>query len=70
MERLPQRVKEKILTFGEYKMGAHLVDLVLDDGRLAEDVIVAWGDEVISVPGGVPPDFDPRRVVDATDKAN
>jgi hypothetical protein len=49
MDRLAPDLKAKIIGFGEYKMGAYKVDLVLRDGRIIKDVIVAWGDEVVRV---------------------
>ena len=65
MERLSADVKTKIIGFGEYKMGAHNVDLVLRDGRVIQDVIVAWGDEIVRVGARERVDFDPHDVIDA-----
>jgi len=67
--RIPEVVKEKILGFPEYKMGTHKVALFMKDGTVIEDVIVAWGDEVVRVAGvdGCP--FDPREVIDAADRS-
>ncbi len=67
--RLPTAVKERILSFPEYKMGAHKVALKMRDGSLVEDVIVAWGDEIVSIGGvdGCP--IDPDDVVDAGDRS-
>ena len=67
MLRLPAEVQEKILTLPEYHMGAHRVDLVLRDGRVISDVIVAWGDEVIRIAGHDVADdlpFAPEDVLD------
>lgn len=59
--RLPAAIKEQILAFPEYKMGTHKVALVMSDGSVVDDVIVAWGDEVVRV-GGV--DGCPINVAD------
>ncbi len=68
MDRLSPNLKTKIIRFGEYKMGAYKVDLVLRDGRIIKDVIVAWGDEIVRV--GTQDDvseFPVGDVVDALD---
>jgi hypothetical protein len=62
--KLPASVKARILSFPEYKMGAHKVALVMKDGSIVDDVIVAWGDEVVRV-GGV--DGCPINLVDVAD---
>ena len=68
MDRLAPELKTKIIGFGEYKMGAYKVDLVLRDGRIVKDVIVAWGDEVVRVGGHDDvSDFHVTEVVDAID---
>lgn len=46
---LPGDLKTKVLSFPEYRMGAHRVALVVRGGEIIEDVIIAWGDEVVSV---------------------
>jgi len=50
-------------------MGAHRVALIMKDGSVVEDVIVAWGDEVVRIGGvdGCPIDVD--EVVDAEDRS-
>ncbi len=63
--RLTPAIKTKILTFPEYSMGAHRVDLVLRDGSVVRDVMVAWGDTVVRTGDHT---FDPADVVDATDQ--
>jgi hypothetical protein len=68
MERLSADVKTKIIGLGEYKMGAHNVDLVLRDGRIVQDVIVAWGDEIVRVGANEHVDFDPHDVIDAVSR--
>lgn len=68
MYRLAPHLKTKIIGFGEYKMGAYKVDLVLRDGRIIKDVVVAWGDEVVRI--GAQDDvsgFPVGDVVDAID---
>ena len=68
MERLSETVKTRILSFPEYRAGAHKVALVLKDGRVVEDVIVAWGDEIVSV-GGTPREFAASEVVAVENRA-
>jgi hypothetical protein len=67
-ERLPGTIKTKIVSFGEYKYGASRVALVMSDGTIIEDVIVAWGDEVVRVGGVDVSSFDTSQVVDALDR--
>lgn len=66
--RLPTDIKQKILRFPEYRMGAHRVDLVLRDGRVVKDVVVAWGDEIVDLGQGQVLDFDPDEVTDVRNK--
>ena len=64
---LPEQVRVKILIFPEYMMGAHRVAVTFGDGSTIEDVIVAWGYEVVRV-GGV--DGCPFHAEDAVDAEN
>jgi hypothetical protein len=69
---LPTAVAEQILTFGEFRMGAHRVALFLRDGTGFEPVIVGWGRKVVRVgdePNDDPLPFDPALVVRAEDRA-
>ena len=68
-EGLPELVKRKILSFPEYSMGAHKVALLFRDGRLLEDVLVAWGDDVIRVGGRDDIDAPLQDVIDAENRA-
>lgn len=68
MANLPESVKTRILSFPEYRMGAHKVALVFRDGRVVEDVIVAWGGEIVSVGGTTDFDIDPEDVIDAENR--
>jgi hypothetical protein len=62
---LPGAIKEKILTFGEYSMGAFRIDLILQDGRVVRGVMVAWGEQIVRIGDGEPVDFNGSDVVDA-----
>ena len=66
---LPEKVAELVHTFPEYKMGAYRIAVTLADGSMVEDVIAAWGHQVIRVGGidGCP--FDARTVKDASDRS-
>jgi len=66
--RLSGTIKTKIISFGEYKYGASKVALVMSDGTIIEDVVVAWGDEVVRVGGVDVSSFDTSQVVDALDR--
>jgi hypothetical protein len=67
--RLPGTVKTKIISFGEYSHGAYKVALVMSDGTIIEDVIAAWGGEVVRVAGVDVTSFDTSQVVDAIDQS-
>ena len=67
--RLPEPVKARILTFGEYKMGAHKVALVMRDGTVVEDVIVAWGDQIVKIGDTTNIEIDVADVVGAEDRS-
>lgn len=47
--RLSPSIKKHILAFPEYQPGTHRVALVMKDGNVIENVIVADGDKVIRV---------------------
>jgi hypothetical protein len=66
--KLPPVVKSKILSFGEDSYGASKVALVMADGSIVEDVIVAWGDEVVRVAGVDVASFDTEHVVNAINR--
>ena len=67
--RLPKAVRARILSFPEYNIGVHKVALIMKDGSVIEDVLVAWGDEVVRVgeEGTVP--FGLGEVIDAQDRS-
>jgi hypothetical protein len=66
---LPTAVTDLILGFPEYKMGTHKVALQLRDGTVVEDVLVAWGTEVIRVAGVDGCLFNLAEVVNAYDRS-
>jgi hypothetical protein len=66
---LPGTVKTKIISFGEFAYGAYKVALVMSDGTIIEDVIVAWGEEVVRVAGVDVTSFDTSQVVDAIERS-
>ena len=68
-DRLPWKVTESILTFPEDSMGAYRVALILKDGSVIEDVIVAWGEQVVRVDGHDGCPFNVDDVVDALDRS-
>jgi len=66
---LPEAIREKVTNLPEYRMGAHKVAVVLRDGRVVEDVIVAWGKEIISEGGQIEISFLPEDVMDVVDRS-
>jgi hypothetical protein len=68
--RLPRRIVDKIMDFPESSMGAHSVALILSDGRLVEDVDVAWGDHVVRVAGEGTFDLSAEDIADVLNRAN
>ena len=50
-------------------MGAHKVALTMEDGSVVEDVIVAWGAEVVRVGQADGCPFDVSAVVGAEDRS-
>jgi hypothetical protein len=67
--KLPTPIQEKILSFPEYRMGAHKVALKMRNGALVEDVIVAWGNEVVRVGGVNGCLIDPNDVVEVENRS-
>jgi hypothetical protein len=67
---IPEELQAKVRTFGEVTMGANRVALVLRDGTVIEDVILAWGREVVRVGGGEPVDLPIDQVSDVIDRSD
>lgn len=67
--KLPVSIQEKVAGFPEYRMGAHKIAVRLKDGRVVEDVIVAWSEEIVSVGGRPEVSFATDDVVDAEDRS-
>lgn len=66
---IPERLRPKVQTFGEVSMGANRVALVLKDGTIIDDVILAWGEEVVRVGGGEPRNIAVDDIVDVIDRS-
>jgi hypothetical protein len=66
---LPEAIREKLSRLPEYGLGTHKVAVRLRDGRMVEDVIVAWEKEIISVGGEEDISFSPDEVVDVLDRS-
>jgi hypothetical protein len=60
---LPDEIKERVLGFPEWRMGAHRVAVTLRDGSKVRGVLVAWGTEVVRVDGAAEIPFDANDVV-------
>jgi hypothetical protein len=65
---LPERLRQKVQSFGESSMGAHRIALVLQSGEVVDDVIVA-GNEVVRVSGKEPRALPLYAVVDVIDRS-
>ena len=66
---LRESIREKVASFPEHRMGAHKVAVLLADGRVFEDVIVAWEQEVISAGGKTEIPFTTDEIVDVFDRS-
>ena len=66
---LPENLRDKVQNFGEYSMGANKVAVVLKDGRVVEDVFVAWASEVVKVGGSTKIPFKAEDIVDVINRA-
>jgi hypothetical protein len=66
---VPISIQEKIASFPEYRMSAHKVAVLLADGRMFEDVIVAWESEIVSVGGKKRIPFAGEEIVDVYDRS-
>lgn len=66
-DQLPVGIREQVLQFPEWSMGAHRVTVVLADGRNFVGTFVAWGSQVVKVEGFEVPPFDASQVVEVFD---
>lgn len=66
---LPEAIREKVAKLPEYRMGAHKLAVVLRDGRVVQDVIVAWEKVIIGEGGGTEISFAPENVIDVLDRS-
>jgi hypothetical protein len=64
----PERLRAKVQSFPEVRMGAQRIALVLASGELVEDVIVAR-DEIVSVGGKEPLALPLFAAVDVIDRS-
>lgn len=67
---LPERLRTKVQSFPEVSMGAQRIALVLATGEVIDDVVVAWGEEVVSVAGHEPRALPLHAVVDVIDRSH
>jgi len=67
--QLPDRLAERILSFPEYRMGVHRVAFVMSDGSTIDNVLVAWGREVIRVGGVEDVHVNVNNVLDVVDRS-
>ena len=66
---IPERLRAKVQTFGEVSMGANRVALVLRSGAVIDDVILAWGEEVVRIGGADPAKVPMDDVIDVIDRS-
>jgi len=66
---LPEHLQDKVHSFGEYSMGANKVAVVLKDGRIIEDVFIAWGTEVVKVGQKTEISFTQDDIADVINRA-
>lgn len=67
---LPERLRGKVQTFGEVSMGANRVALVLKSGAVIDDVILAWGKEIVRIGGADPTKVPMDDVIDVIDRSD
>ena len=67
--RLPEELRSKVLSFPEYKMGAHRVALLLRNGETVDNVIIAWGDEIVHLGGRDSADVSVDQIADVVDRS-
>lgn len=67
---LPERLRTKVQSFPEVSMGAQRIAIVLASGEVVEDVIVAWGEEVVSVAGKEPRALPLHAAIDVIDRSD
>jgi hypothetical protein len=67
--RLPAIVTARILTFPEDAVGRHHVALVMAEGTIIEEVVVARGDEVVRIGRRKMYALDPSQVLDVLDRS-
>ncbi len=67
---LPERLRGKVQTFGEVSMGANRVALVLKSGAVIDDVILAWGNEIVRIGGADPTKVPMDDVIDVIDRSD
>jgi hypothetical protein len=67
---LPERLRAKARSFPEVSMGAQRVALVFASGEVVEDVILAWGEEVVSVAGKEPHALPLFAAIDVVDRSH
>lgn len=63
MALLPEQICDQVRRMPEFRYGVNKVTIELDDGRVFNNVQVAWAREIIRVGNhdGIP--FDPSRIV-------
>ena len=66
---LPERLRSKVVSFGEVSMGTQRIALVLATGEVIDDVVVA-GIEVVRVGGKAPRALPLYAVVDVIDRSD
>lgn len=66
---LAEDIKQRILALPECSMGAHRVSLVMRDGDVLDDVVVAWGSEIVSIGRRKDVVIDAEDVIDVLDRS-
>ena len=66
---LPELLRDRLAAFPESSFCAHKVALVLRDGRVVEDVLVAWEAEILSAGGRSELPFEEWDIVDILDRS-
>ena len=64
MNEVPSKFENDILQFPEHSYGVTRITILLDDGRMINDVFVAWGKEIIRVGTSKTILFDPEKIIE------
>ena len=63
VKEIPSQFISQVLQMPEHSYGVTRVKVTLEDGRVFNDVFVAWGKEIVRVGSEEGAPFDPTKIV-------